>query len=151
MEIEVCSSSEPETELGQWCSYISYCFWIDSGALLGLNYQENILCYPMNFSFQNASTMLNAFGFYYAQNYAGIIHQGLVRLGEVYVGTYLWLLCAVQHVWLLCIPNRTHISRYSKFNRARLFAELPARQLVTHEWFDPEFHSLQTNLRGFQV
>ena len=27
-----------------------------------------------------------------------------------------------------CIPNRTHISRYSKFNRARLFAELPARQ-----------------------
>ena len=27
-----------------------------------------------------------------------------------------------------CIPNHTHISRYSKFNRARLFAELPARQ-----------------------
>ena len=27
-----------------------------------------------------------------------------------------------------CIPNRTHIARYSKFNRARLFAELEARQ-----------------------
>ena len=25
----------------------------------------------------HASTMLNAFGFYYAQNYAGIIRQGL--------------------------------------------------------------------------
>ena len=27
-----------------------------------------------------------------------------------------------------CIPNHMHISRYSKFNRARLFAKLPAEE-----------------------
>ena len=32
--------------------------------------------------------------------------------------------------WIDCIPNHTHIGRYSKFNSVRLFAELPALQLI---------------------
>ena len=59
MEIEVCSSSEPKTELG-----VAH-FWIDSGALLG-QFSASKMLY-------HASTMLNTFGFYYAQNYAGIL------------------------------------------------------------------------------
>ena len=33
-------------------------------------------------------------------------------------------------LWIDCIPNCTHIARYSKFNSARLLAELPAQQLT---------------------
>ena len=36
--------------------------------------------------------------------------------------------------WIDCIPNRTHIARYSKFNRARLFDELSARQQEGKAW-----------------
>ena len=62
MEKKKCSSSEPETELG--VATYPYTF---------------LCCFPASKMLYHASTMLNAFGFYYAQNYAGIIRQGLAR------------------------------------------------------------------------
>ena len=83
MEIEVCSSSESETELGVATPATAPSL-LDRLRCPARSETKDFYVVVFNeFSASKmlyyASTMLNAFGFYYAQNYAGIIRQGLVK------------------------------------------------------------------------
>ena len=83
MEIEVCSSFEPETELGVTTSATAPSLldrlrcpaWSELARSRKTFYVVEFSAFKMLY---HASTMLNDFGFYNAQNYAGIIHQGLL-------------------------------------------------------------------------
>ena len=77
IEIEVCSSFEPETELGVATSATapSLLDRLRCPARSELSRKTQFSGFYLNFLLPKCSIiiMLDAFGFYYAQNYAGII------------------------------------------------------------------------------